>query len=244
TDALGEGMRIALPERLFEPDLALESVPTSLFEARDFALTLDGRGSCVKVRSENASPPDGPLTLECWVNAPSYSGRRPIVAKSETSEYYLFASEGKPSFGVHVGGQYVTAEPTDLTLTPNQWIHLAGVFDGREVRLYVDGKLVASKLGAGDRTKNALPLYVGADPNRRGEPVDTLLGRIDEVRLSDTARYADDTFVPTPRHEPDARTLLLLHCDHDLGPFTIDHSPAGAHPMRLGQAKCLPILSH
>jgi hypothetical protein len=64
-------------------------------------------------------------------------------------------------------------------------------------------------------------------------------GLIDEVRISSTARYEGDTFVPAARHEPDARTALLLHCDVDAGTWLLDASPQGAHPRRLGKATCL-----
>jgi hypothetical protein len=106
------------------------------------------------------------------------------------------------------------------------------------VRCYVDGRLVASTPAAGTRTTNALPLFVGADPNGRGEPVSFFTGRIDEVRISKIARYAGSSFAPPARHEPDADTLLLLHLDADCGPWTADSSPAAAHPRRRGTAHC------
>ena len=38
--------------------------------------------------------PQGPFTLEAWVNGDAYGGRRGLVNKTEQSEYGLFARDG------------------------------------------------------------------------------------------------------------------------------------------------------
>ena len=109
----------------------------------------------------------------------------------------------------------------------NQWTHLAGVFTGSEVRLYVDGKLIDSKPGKGKRTRNRLPLFLGADTNESGQATRPFLGKVDEVRLSKGAKY-DSDFTPARRFSPEDDTLLLHHFDRRFGPFLLDHSVSSA----------------
>lgn len=239
-DYLGEQQRVSLPASRFPFELQLTAdVVTS--EPLDRALELAGEGACVRVASAAASPPAGEgFTLEGWVMAETYQGRRPILAKSENSEYYLFATNGVPAFGVHVGGAYREAKADSVVLEPARWYHLAGVYDGSEVRLYVDGTVVARSPARGERRVNGLPFYIGADPNRRGEPVDTLKGMIDEVRLSRGVRYTD-AFEPRRWLTPDESTMLLFHADREIGPFFVDDSPAKQHGWILGNATTRPL---
>lgn len=237
-DYLAEHARIALPVRTFPielpppADLGLADAP------REGVLVLDGAGACLSVPHAQLPLPQGPFTVETWLCGDDFAGRRGLVAKTENSEWALFGSDGIASFTVRLGDAYVAAKSRQPVLTKGRWHHIAGVYDGREVRCYVDGAQVAAAAGAGERTTNTLPLYVGGDPNQSGAPVSTFAGRLDEVRISKVARYAGPTFAPAARHAADADTVLLLHLDADFGPWTPDASGSRAHPRRLGTAHC------
>ena len=112
------------------------------------------------------------------------------MAKTESSEYGIFVSDFGVEWSVHVDGAYRTVKAPEGTLEQDRWHHLAGVWDGREVRLYVDGRLVGTTPAPGQRTTNALPLIVGADVDRAGNPTSHSAGRIDEVRLAASALYS------------------------------------------------------
>ena len=113
-------------------------------------------------------------------------------------------------------------------MTPGSWHHVAGLFDGEEVRLYLDGDLVGRAPATGSRTPNQLPLIVGGDVLQDGRATSTLDGAIDEVRLSRGARYPTAGFQPLRRHVPDDATVLLLQMDGALGPFLRGAQAAGA----------------
>jgi hypothetical protein len=150
-----------------------------------------------------------------------------VVGKTENSEFLLILDGGRPQFYVHVGEDY-TILRAEEPVPVDRWSHLAAVRDDAEVRLYVDGKLVARTAVEGPRTLNAMPIYVGAEPDAAGRPNRFFLGRIDEVRISSVARYSGEAFEPAVRHESDESTRLLLHLDVTRGPFTPDHSPSRA----------------
>jgi hypothetical protein len=90
---------------------------------------------------------------------------------------------------------------------------VAGQFDGSEIGIYLDGILVGKKAAAGQRTLNKLPLIVGGDPDQNGRGVDTLIGKIDGVRISSTARYGVDPFIAEVDPEVDEETLYQLSFD-------------------------------
>lgn len=234
-DVFGAGRRISLPEARRPVVVGLAELPAESFAVGDSAVRLDGSADCLRIPSVLASPPQGPVTLEGWFLANRFKARQPLVAKSENSEFYLFANEGVPCWAIHLDDRYMRVAAVEA-LPTGTWSHIAGVYDGNEVRLYVNGKLAASKPAAGQRQTNGFPLYLGADPDARGDPVDWFDGLIDEVRLSRVARYTEP-FVPALRFEPDEDTHILLHLDRVVGPFFPDHSPVGAHARGVGRPK-------
>ena len=237
-DYLATTSRIGLPMREHEFALPPPRLLETAAAAAEGVLSLDGKNACLAVPAAQLQVPDGPLTLETWLCGEQFGGRRGLLAKSQQSDYCLFCSDGKPSFSVYLDGTYVTAAATEAVLEPGRWHHFAGVYDGNEVRLYIDGKLLARQSGSGTRKTNDLPFYVGADPDGNGRPTSFFHGRVDEVRISKIARYDGESFEPPMQHEGDPDTLLLLRLDSDFGPWTPDSSPSAAHPRRRGSAHC------
>ncbi|MEM0926273.1 MAG: LamG domain-containing protein, partial [Planctomycetota bacterium] len=121
-----------------------------------------------------------------------------------------------------------------------QWTHLAGVFDGQSVTLFVDGKKQDSKAATGERRGNDLPLFLGADPDSSGNPTRGFTGQLDEFRLSKTVRYSED-FEPAARFDPDEKTILLHHFDRSVGPFLLDHSSSAGHGILGNSSRLVPV---
>ncbi|MEE2855888.1 MAG: LamG-like jellyroll fold domain-containing protein [Planctomycetota bacterium] len=179
-------------------------------------LVLTGGGDCIKLNSSQVPLAQGAFTVEGWVQAADYSGRRPFITKTEGSEYGIFLSDGVPSFMVHLDGKYHVVEAEGVHLQSDRWHHVAGVYDGGQLRIYLDGNLVGSRSASGQRTLNRLPLVVGGDPDKNGNAVDTLQGTIDGVRLSRGALYTQESFTPAVDFPADADTVALLTLDRSL----------------------------
>jgi hypothetical protein len=237
-DYLATHRRIGLPVRTFDLELPPPTTLGTTRAAGEGVLALDGKAGCLQLVSERLALPDGPFTVEMWLRGTDFTGRRGLVAKTEQSEWALFGSDGELDFTVFLGDRYTTARSGKAVLQPGTWHHVAGVFDGTEVRAYVDGQLVASKAGRGARKANALPLYVGADPNGSGQPTSFFAGSIDDVRISTGARYTAP-FAPPQLHATDADTVLLLPCDEPFGPWLPDHSGRQRHARAIGGARCI-----
>ena len=238
-DYLGTNRRYAIPTRTLELPVRID-LPTPPRPERESALDFDGREDALRMEPDGYDLPDGPLTLEAWFEPDTLGKRVGLTNRTENSEFGLFIMDGVPSFWIHLDGSYVSAEATDTTVSVGEWHHLAGVFDGEEARLYLDGRLIARSPGSGKRTRNRLPLLIGADVDANGEPTSNFDGRIDEFRLSSTARYAGDRIDPDRRHESDQDTVILLHFDAIQGPWLHDASPNAAHATMLGSPRMVP----
>lgn len=219
---VGDDVSVRLPQVVQPLNIRPGDIPNDYFgDAKKQALNVSGEDAVVEVKSDVFDLPDGPLTLEAWVRPTGNSGYSAIIAKTERSEYSLFSDEGVPQFDIHLGGKYVSAKGNQK-LPIDAWTHLAGVFDGQHVMLFVDGKQVADQPGSGARRTNELSLFIGADPDKSNSPTRPFSGLIDEMRLSKKAEYSAD-FIPARRLERSEGTLLLFRMDRRIGPFAIDH---------------------
>ena len=227
-DYLTDTARFAIPVREHPLPIDLSALPPASRPPTEQVLQLRGSAHA-RVSAASVPLPDGPFTVEAWVNGRSFAARQGLVCRTENSEYGLFADSGRLSFSVHLDGAYVKVKAAEEDgMTPGQWHHVAGVFDGEEVRLYLDGEIVARAPASGPRTPNQLPLIVGGDVQSSGGATSTLSGEIDEVRLSRGARYLGREFTPQRRHAPDVQTVLLLPMDGALGPYLRGAQAAGA----------------
>lgn len=116
------------------------------------------------------------------------------------------------------------------TISTNTWTHVAVVRNSNTFTLYINGTNDGS-------TSSSDPILqsdfaIGALSNSGAYD---LLGYIDEVRISDTARYTGNFTAPTSAFEPDNNTLLLLHGDGPYGQngnfHIIDHIADGVRPL-------------
>ncbi|MEM9660421.1 MAG: LamG domain-containing protein [Planctomycetota bacterium] len=140
-----------------------------------------------------------------------------------------------------MNGRYAEPQDADTVLSVGQWHHVAGVFDGSEVRTYVDGQLVAQGAAQGARTMRQLPLIIGADVDGAGNADSPFDGLIDAVRVSTIPRYEGDSFIPSRRWQADGDTALLLNFDGLVGPLAYDESDSQAHARSFGDVELQPI---
>jgi hypothetical protein len=221
----------AVPIRASLPDSA-----AAADTANNGVLVLDGSSAVrldVPERLEQ-------YTLECWVRAGEPKGTAALVTKTEASAYGIFWSAESEAVTLPTAYVGTTAGYLSLTATEpwdwKQWTHLALVFDGAKATLYVGGKPQAEQTTDAKPTHNRHPLYIGADPDSRGQPTRFFTGEIDEVRLSTTARY-ERPFTPQRIFERDGDTLVLLHFDQVLGSAFPDDSGTDHHGWATGKPR-------
>lgn len=132
-------------------------------------------------------PLDG-TTVCAWIKPSVESKGKQTVFRIEDGNDRRFMAIGGANniwglwFGLGIGGEYTeisAAYPPDK-LVDGQWHHVAGTFDGKLLRLYIDGKKVSEreqpgKLAPGRPTPASIGAY-----NGRHEPFH---GGIDDMRV-------------------------------------------------------------
>jgi hypothetical protein len=132
------------------------------------------------------------MTLEAWIYRTSNSNGWGTVVTKEMSPgvaYYLYANTsngGRPITGIRSSGDYAELQGPEA-LPVNQWVHIAGTYDGQTQRLYVNGRLVSAEQQAGLIDPSNGKLRIGG--NSGGEAFE---GYIDDVRIYNRALGANE----------------------------------------------------
>ena len=128
------------------------------------------------------------LTLEAWVWPAPTRSHSPIIAKGDTQYALKVTGDGQLEFFIYEKTWIPVRAPLPADWTEGRH-HVAGVYDGREMRLYVNGALDASKPLEGGATTNDYPVLIGENAQQTGRFWN---GLIDDVRIYNYAlREAD-----------------------------------------------------
>ena len=145
-----------------------------------------GGGSMVQVaKSQSLNPAGQAITAEAWAN-PDKNGGVVLAHGGPAIGYALSIEKGKPRFSVRFDSKLHSI--TGLKRVVKQWSHLVGVLTPeKQMRLYVNGKLVATGKAGGLIGKDPVQgLEIGGDAvssvGNYQAPF-TFTGVIDEVRV-------------------------------------------------------------
>lgn len=224
---------VLLSVHLFTSNARSDEPGDNADSGANFALEFDG-GECVVVPQLTY---DGrhPITLEAiarpYHRTDEYT-RSTVVGNLQLSGLGIHYKHGFIYFNINDGRTqnlgYASAGYGNKT-PPDKTIHVAGVFDGKTVKFFVDGMLQRRASEVTDlHVPSPYDFMVGADPGDQGEPHQFFKGVIDEVRISKVARYNKD-FTPERRFQPDKDTLLLYHFDEGKGKIAHDESGNDYH---------------
>lgn len=155
------------------------------------ALSFNGSDAVVTVDDSPSLHLRRAMTLEAWVKPSTIGGDWRDVVYRGNDAYYLEASsqaDGLPMGGGSFNGAGGEGQVFgDDWLPTGAWSYLAVTYDGLMLRLYVDGKEVASKPQSGMLVASRDPLQIGGD-HIFGQYFE---GTIDEVRVYDVALAPD-----------------------------------------------------
>jgi Concanavalin A-like lectin/glucanases superfamily/Immunoglobulin I-set domain len=153
------------------------------------AFSLNGTSQYVDVPDSPSLNPTNAITCEAWINPAQFVNSPPIIKKDSplAGGYTLeLNSAGGVLFSVYVNGGWVS---TPVIVVPlNQWTHVAGVYNGLNVSIYVNGVLAATASSAGGTILPATnDLQIGHD---QFNPTRYFKGLIDEPTLYGVALTA------------------------------------------------------
>ena len=105
------------------------------------------------------------------------------IGTSEDQHYHLSLQLGRPTLFITTDVGYKMPAAPD-TVARDTWVHLAGVYDGAMVRLYVNGAEVMSEPLTGTFVPDTTPVILGGNGNDASNvPTELFPGRIDELML-------------------------------------------------------------
>lgn len=173
----------------------------------NYALTFNNSlSSYVAVPYNAAQQPTAQVTVEAWVNVNAWSGTPGIVGNTEFGGYELEIEQvsgvNRLNFWVHRNSNYGVAYITQAAFGTG-WHHVAGTYDGRFTRIYLDGVLQNSNDAGGSypihyNYQNAL--IIGAEASSSTGPFGNYFnGSIDEVRIWNIERPADSLLAAKDR---------------------------------------------
>ncbi|MHC4645330.1 MAG: LamG domain-containing protein [Planctomycetota bacterium] len=144
-------------------------------------LLVEDNGSTPELR------PQDQVSVSAWVNYGQDQGHsaRVVVKGADDGETYSIEVDDTDTFAFLVrdpdGERYAV---TSDRLYWNEWIHLAGTFDGTSVKCYVNGELADSSDDAAGITlsQDTSPLAIG---NRSDATDREFAGMVDDVRVYD-----------------------------------------------------------
>ena len=164
------------------------------------ALDFDGQNDYVLIPTNPVLKPTNAMTLESWINVRSFDTEWETVLSfaqdnggSESGYDLAFVNEKlrfRCKTATMSSGEWDSNPGADVRY--NEWVHIAGVYDGAEIRFYLNGVLQEAqpKTGAINWQFAPVDFRIGAyhDDNE-----DYFFdGQIDEVRVWNVARTEDE----------------------------------------------------
>lgn len=198
------------------------------------ALDFNGQTGRVTVSNSTTLNLSSPFTIEAWICPDRLSGRQDLIYKWSAGypnqrSFLLQLYQDQVEVAFSTGGQSTDGFGvySNSRLSLHRWTHIAGVFDGTQLALYIDGKKDTS-IAAGPSGAYAgnAPVYLGGTYYTDYEPYD---GKMDEVRISNVARYTNNFTAPVYEFTTDAYTKLLMHMNEGAGNTTANLGFAGGN---------------
>lgn len=139
-----------------------------------YAGSFDGVDDIVQVSGFNVNGVPA-LTVAMWVN---FSNTTERVTINLPSSFDMRTGTNRVTFSVNTTAGFTVYRPT-VTVAINQWRHIAGVYDGANMYVYLDGSLVNFQAKTGTVMTASSPLTMGL-----------MGGLLDEVRIYNRALSA------------------------------------------------------
>ncbi|NBR62019.1 MAG: LamG domain-containing protein [Actinobacteria bacterium] len=159
------------------------------------------------------------FTIEMWIRPEVNTGGSLYDCRSTSSQGSILLRLINGTIDYYVSGSSRLSHQT--TINVDTWYHVALTRSGTTTRLFVDGVVSSSTFSDSNNFNNSIANAIGAFTTGGSN---NYKGYIDELRVSNIARYTDTFTVATQAFTPDTNTLLLLHMDGSNGSTTFTDS--------------------
>ena len=144
------------------------------------ALEFDGATAHVTVADDDKLDITKNLTIMAWFSPNDVlTSQRMMVKNNSIFVIFDFGNTNSVELLVKPNNTFVESKTTDWKV--GEWYHFAGTFDGKVMRVYVNGQLEGETNNNVPIAPSDLELWIGGDDF--GRPTDHFPGIIDEVRI-------------------------------------------------------------
>ena len=187
-------------------------------------IRLDGVDDYVKIDQESTFDLTKAITVEGWFKVDSFTKPwQSIISKGDSAWRISRAGEGNSlEFAIDRGatGLYIQGSKA---VNDGRWHHVAAVYDGSAMKLYIDGVLDAQKTTSEPIATNNYDVWIGANAEQPGR---NFAGQLDEFRVWNVARSQSDITANMSRSVDETTPGLLAYWkfDESTGTTIIDSS--------------------
>ena len=154
-------------------------------------LCLDGDGDWVDCGNDMRLNIVAEITIACWVKVRKFDKpRQTIVSKGNSAWRLARVGANAVEFGCNglaLPDGISGALPGTANVNDGRWHHVAGIYDGTRICLYVDGRLDASSEASGRFNMESDKVLIGENDGTSQRSFD---GFLDDVRIYDYALSA------------------------------------------------------
>ena len=148
----------------------------------------NGSNTYLRAEYPNTTKPTSAISLAGWYKATSLNAVHYIVSCYESGGAGLAGGTGNVNFQLYYNGSYYR---TIQAVPDTNWHHWCGTFDGRYLKLYMDGVLKqTTDMGSGSHPisyHSTTSWMIGANPYNDSPAGDYTNGYINDVRVYDHA---------------------------------------------------------
>jgi hypothetical protein len=141
--------------------------------------TIGGQNSWVEVPHSDSLNITGEITMMAWVLNRGQTTWGRVVDKNHPYLLYMGADDSIGGYALGI----VDFHTARIPVTRDEWMHVAGVLDGSELRLYVNSELAETTAAAGDIPQGSNPLTIGDAMGDQWLHTRPFVGLIDEVKI-------------------------------------------------------------
>lgn len=158
------------------------------------ALDFDGLDDYVQVPDDPSLDLSDAATVAAWVRVAGSTGDHQIIVSKWYGPPYSYILEFQPDGATpqfvtwtSAGTQFAVS---DVTVPFEEWVFLAGTYDGSVARIYVNGALTGEVAQSGTISIGTQPLLLGA--HTASGDRNWFKGTVDEVAIYDRALSAEE----------------------------------------------------
>jgi hypothetical protein len=141
------------------------------------AIELSGKGDYVEIANEANFDINDQITVSAWVNITDVPQEWTGIVTKGDSAWRMSTSYAKNAFHFVAGSDYLNGQ---IAVDSGQWHNVVCVYDGQQMRIYVDGKPDVTATQTGPIATNNFPVCIGENIEVKGR---CFHGFIDDVRI-------------------------------------------------------------